>query len=245
MLERRKDNGLWDYPAGSMDLGESLDETAKRELFEETGLTAQKLELYEFLHSDTPCNVYPNGDIVYNVIGRYVCTEWTGELRPQASEVTDLCWFSFDALPENLAPGKAKKIEEYLEWRDAKAILLATDSNGINGGFWSAIDKLIIESKIVIDRPKGTKHPRFDFIYPLDYGYLENTSSMDGGGIDVWRGSMNTDLCDAVICTVDLLKKDSEIKLLIGCTEVEKDSILRFHNESELMKGAMIRRETP
>lgn len=109
-------------------------------------------------------------------------------------------------------------------------------------GFWTAIDKLVMESKIIIDRPKGTKHPRFDFIYPLDYGYLENTSSMDGGGIDVWQGSLDAHLCNAVICTVDLLKKDSEIKLLLGCTEEEKEIAMRFHNDSAYMKGVMIRR---
>lgn len=109
--------------------------------------------------------------------------------------------------------------------------------------FWAAIDTLILQSEIAIDRPKGTKHPRFDFIFPLDYGYLKNTSSMDGGGIDVWLGSIASSVCDAIVCTVDLLKKDSEIKLLIGCTEDEKKIIMRFHNESEYMKGAMIRRD--
>ena len=108
--------------------------------------------------------------------------------------------------------------------------------------FWIAIDKLVSKSKVIIDRPKGAMHPRFNFIYPLDYGYLENTSSMDGGGIDVWRGSNDANFCDAVICTVDLLKKDSEIKLLLGCTEEEKEIIMRFHNDSEYMKGIMIRR---
>jgi ribosomal-protein-alanine N-acetyltransferase len=43
LLKLLKDNGEWDCPSGSMDLGESLDETAKRELLEETGLTALKL----------------------------------------------------------------------------------------------------------------------------------------------------------------------------------------------------------
>jgi inorganic pyrophosphatase len=108
--------------------------------------------------------------------------------------------------------------------------------------FWSAIDTLISQTEIVIDRPKSTKHPRFDFIYPLDYGYLKDTTSPDGGGIDVWRGSLSAGLCDAVICTVDLLKKDSEIKLLIDCSEEEKSVIMRFHNDSEYMKGVMIRR---
>ena len=108
--------------------------------------------------------------------------------------------------------------------------------------FWTAIDTLIMESEIAIDRPKGTKHPRFDFIFPLDYGYLGDTSAMDGNGIDIWRGSLSDATCDAVICTVDLLKKDAEIKLLIGCTEEEKNIIMRFHNENEYMKGAMIQR---
>jgi inorganic pyrophosphatase len=112
-----------------------------------------------------------------------------------------------------------------------------------NQAFWQAIDKLIAESAIIIDRPKSSKHPRFDIVYPLDYGYLENTTSPDGGGIDVWRGSNSEQICDTIICTVDLLKKDSEIKLLLGCSENEKDTVLRWHNDSEMQKGVIIRRE--
>ena len=89
-----------------------------------------------------------------------------------------------------------------------------------NDGFWNAIDTLVSSGKIVIDRPKGSTHPRFSHIrYAVDYGYIENTASMDGGGIDGWRGSLPTAHVNAVICTVDLVKKDSEIKRLIGCTE--------------------------
>ena len=111
-----------------------------------------------------------------------------------------------------------------------------------NHEFWLALDRLISESKIIIDRPKGSHHPKYiNCIYPLDYGYLENTSSMDGGGIDVWRGSLDENICDAIICTVDLMKKDSEIKILIGCNEEEKDIVMKSYNE--FMKGIMIRRE--
>jgi inorganic pyrophosphatase len=106
-------------------------------------------------------------------------------------------------------------------------------------GFWQTIDKLISESKIIIDRPKGSHHPKYpDCIYPVDYGYLESTSSMDGGGIDVWKGS-DGDYVDAIICTVDLIKKDSEIKILIGCNEEEKQLALP---KNEYMKGILIRR---
>lgn len=110
--------------------------------------------------------------------------------------------------------------------------------------FWSMIDKLVESSRIVIDRPKGTAHPRYPhFIYKVDYGYLENTSAMDGGGINVWRGSTGTNHVDAIICTVDIMKKDSEIKLLISCSEDEMETVYETHNESEYMKGVFIARD--
>jgi inorganic pyrophosphatase len=109
--------------------------------------------------------------------------------------------------------------------------------------FWKAIEKLVRDSNIVIDRPKGTAHPRFpDFIYKIDYGYLENTSSMDQGGIDVWVGTDSRKQIDAIMCIVDLMKRDSEIKILIGCTEEEKEIVYQTHNETEYMKGILIRR---
>ena len=113
----------------------------------------------------------------------------------------------------------------------------------MNKEFWQAADTLASSGKIVIDRPKGSTHPRFSHIrYEIDYGYIENTTSMDGSGIDVWRGSLPSNKVDAIVCTVDLMKKDSEIKLLIGCTEEEMNIVSAFHNNSEFMKGILIRR---
>ena len=113
----------------------------------------------------------------------------------------------------------------------------------MNKDFWNAIDTLVSSGKLIIDRPKGSTHPRFSNIkYELDYGYIENTTSMDGSGIDAWRGSMQSTKVNAIICTVDLMKKDSEIKLLIGCTEEEINCVYEFHNNTEFMKGILIRR---
>ncbi|MDO4282976.1 MAG: inorganic pyrophosphatase [Clostridia bacterium] len=113
-----------------------------------------------------------------------------------------------------------------------------------NDAFWNLIDQMVESSQIVIDREKGTSHPKYpETIYEVDYGYLKNTTSMDGAGIDVWRGTANTGRVNAVICIVDLLKRDSEIKLLIGCTEEEKEKIEKFHNRYENMKGILINRE--
>ena len=114
--------------------------------------------------------------------------------------------------------------------------------DGYTEAFWKALDELVNHSEIMIDRPKGTAHPRYpDFIYKVDYGYLKDTSSMDGGGIDVWVGSGGKKI-DAILCIVDLVKKDSEIKILIGCTEEEKTIVYETHNETAFMKGILIRR---
>lgn len=109
--------------------------------------------------------------------------------------------------------------------------------------FWMALDELVYSSEIVIDRPKGTSHPKYpNFIYKVDYGYLKNTSSMDGAGIDVWVGTASEKYIDAIMVIIDLIKRDSEIKILISCTEKEKDIIYQTHNETPYMKGILVRR---
>lgn len=97
--------------------------------------------------------------------------------------------------------------------------------------FWTALDRLVAESTIRIDRPKGSSHPRFpSFVYPLDYGYLEGTEAGDGNEIDVWRGTLSPGSVTGIVCTVDMLKHDSEVKLLIGCSPEEAHIVVSTHN---------------
>jgi inorganic pyrophosphatase len=76
-------------------------------------------------------------------------------------------------------------------------------------------------------------------IYPLDYGYLAGTSSADGDGIDIWLGGMPERRVMAVICIVDLMKRDSEIKVLVSCTREEIDLVYMHHNNTAGMKGIL------
>jgi inorganic pyrophosphatase len=109
--------------------------------------------------------------------------------------------------------------------------------------FWSRLDELIKSSEIVIDRPKGTAHPRYpDLIFPLDYGYLKGTTGGDGDGIDVWIGTAPHRKLTAIAATVDMTKRDSETKLIIGCTEAEIGIIEKCHNNMH-MSGIIIRRD--
>ena len=100
-----------------------------------------------------------------------------------------------------------------------------------NPQFWQALDQLLARSALVIDRPKGSSHPRFpEMVYPLDYGYLENTASMDGEGVDVWVGTAQPPVLDGLLWVVDLPKGDVEVKLLYGCTPQERELAFQFQN---------------
>ena len=113
-----------------------------------------------------------------------------------------------------------------------------------NPEFWRALEELIAGSEIVIDRPRGSRHPRLShIIYPLDYGYLANTTSPDGDGIDVWLGSGEDRTLRAILLSVDLEKRDSEIKLLLGLSAEETAAIYAFYNEYPGMKALLIERE--
>ncbi|HEU0296005.1 MAG TPA: hypothetical protein VFR47_24915 [Anaerolineales bacterium] len=98
--------------------------------------------------------------------------------------------------------------------------------------FWQEITQLVTVTPINIDRPKGSRHPRYpDVIYPLDYGYLEETSAADGGGIDVWIGTLGARTLTGILCTFDTLRRDMEIKILLGCTDADLQIIRQFHGE--------------
>ncbi|MCP4645021.1 MAG: inorganic pyrophosphatase [bacterium] len=112
----------------------------------------------------------------------------------------------------------------------------------LQSDFWEYVDQLAGEARIVIDRPKGSRHPDFpNLVYPVDYGYLEGTSSPDGNEIDVWVGTLEPKRVMGVICTVDLTKRDSEIKVLHGCTEEEVDMVFEAMN-THGMRGLLLLR---
>jgi inorganic pyrophosphatase len=108
--------------------------------------------------------------------------------------------------------------------------------------FFEAIEHLIREYGITIDRPKGTSHPRFpDLIYPIDYGFINNTKSQDGEGIDVFLGNDNNIGVIGIICSVDTIKRDSEVKVLYRCTEENIQTVLKMMNNGP-MRGILARR---
>ena len=119
LLERRTDNGLWGYPGGGTELDERVEDAAKRELLEETGLTANSMALFGVFSGPETHYVYPNGDEVSNVDVVFLCRNWTGTIRPQKEEVSEIRFFSAADMPpvEQLSPPIRPAL---LKWREGK-----------------------------------------------------------------------------------------------------------------------------
>ena len=103
LLEERSDDGYFDFPGGALDLKETMEDAAKRELFEETGVVADELELFKVYSGEITHYVYFNGDEIYGVDAVYLCHKWHGELTPQAGEVKNLMFHSIDDMPDKMS----------------------------------------------------------------------------------------------------------------------------------------------
>ena len=117
LLQLRSDNNCWGYAGGSVELDEEVEEAAKRELFEETGLIANKLSLFGVFSGKDTHYIYPNGDEVSNIDIVYICKDYSGELRWQKGEVNDLVFFEKDNIPDNLFKPIEKVLRAYLKSR--------------------------------------------------------------------------------------------------------------------------------
>lgn len=94
--------------------------------------------------------------------------------------------------------------------------------HGRMADLFATLDSLVESSSIVIDRPRGSTHPRHEeIVYPVDYGYLEGTTAGDGDGIDVFRGTAEGAGVVGVTVSVDLGKRDAEVKVLLDCSPAE------------------------
>lgn len=100
LLNLRSDTNTWGIIGGGMELGESLEETAARELLEEAGLKAESFELIDLLSGKDLYFKYPNGDETYTVIALYKAVNISGKLKINDDESYKLQYFSLDLLPK-------------------------------------------------------------------------------------------------------------------------------------------------
>lgn len=113
LLQKRFD-GIWSIPGGFLELGESAEEAARREVFEETGIKVGKLDLIDVISGKQYFVKLPNGHEFYAVTIAYGSRELIGGvLKPDGLETIEATFFKVDELPETLHPMITKLIKRY------------------------------------------------------------------------------------------------------------------------------------
>ena len=131
LLQLRHDNHCWGYPGGSVELDEVVEDAARRELLEETGLVAGEMSLFGIFSGPEYHYVYPNGDEVSNIDIVFLCRDYEGELKCEAGETDELRFFGPHELPENLSPPVRKVI---LEWAEKVGSKSPSPTTACGGG---------------------------------------------------------------------------------------------------------------
>lgn len=99
LLNLRPDTKTWGIPDGSLEVGETLEEIAKRELKEETNFDCENFTLLNVFSGNDFYFKYPNGDELYSVIALYLADDFKGSLKIIDDESIDLSFFSNSELP--------------------------------------------------------------------------------------------------------------------------------------------------
>lgn len=117
LLQLRADTGDWGLPGGFMEPGESVEQTARREVLEETGLELGAMDLLGIFSGPAFFYQYPNGDQVYGVAVAYVSRDFCGEPAPTSSECRELRFFASEDLPDAILPVDRPIVEAYFNGR--------------------------------------------------------------------------------------------------------------------------------
>lgn len=113
LMQLRTDYNQWGFPGGSMELGESFEEVASRELKEETNLEIDDLKLIKVLSGKNTYREYPNGDKLYDITAIFVIKKYHGELKINDDESKKLDWFDINDLPENMTSYTKNYIQKF------------------------------------------------------------------------------------------------------------------------------------
>lgn len=116
LLGKRSDNKMWGYSGGAVEIDERVEDCAKRELYEEMGLTAEELEFFYVNSGPEAHYIYPNGDEVSNFEIIYICRKWHGEPKSLDGEMEELRFFSCEEIDlSEISPPIRQVVSAYID----------------------------------------------------------------------------------------------------------------------------------
>lgn len=122
LLQLRSDNETWGLPGGFMELDESVEDTAKREVYEEPGLIIGEMKLFGIYSGPDKDKTFPNGDRVALVQICFECHDFTGMLVERNDESLQNKFFPLHNLPATIFPEHKMVIEDILSKREKPII---------------------------------------------------------------------------------------------------------------------------
>ena len=122
LLQHRTDADNWCIPGGVMEIGESFEQTAKRETLEETGLEVESIELFGIYSGEKGFAEYANKDKVYSVQIIFIAKNYKGELKQKGQESREHKFFKKSELPTNLNPHQERFILDWVENKETPII---------------------------------------------------------------------------------------------------------------------------
>ena len=117
LLQKRSDTGQWCVPGGAMEIGETYEQAAMREIREEVGIEVSDLSLYGLYSGDDRLIHYPNVDEVYSLSVIFHTKSYTGEISDKDSEVIEHRFFGREEIPKDLFEPDARPILEWVSGR--------------------------------------------------------------------------------------------------------------------------------
>ncbi|MCL6605331.1 MAG: NUDIX domain-containing protein [Paenibacillus sp.] len=113
LLVKHQDQS-WGIPGGLMELGESVEECIYREVKEEIGvdIDIRSLQLFGVHSGKELFTKLKNGHEYYNIIIGYICTKYSGELKPDGDEVLEAKFFDVLEVPNMTNPYIKEKLKE-------------------------------------------------------------------------------------------------------------------------------------
>lgn len=158
--------GHWDFPKGHVEQNETEQETALREVKEETNLNVNITSDKRYI------NYYITDKKIDKTVIYFLAKKINGKEKPQEDEVQEVKWCTFNEALDTITFENTKNIFKNVI-KDIK----------IKEKYSKYLQKTI---NIKVDRQMGSKHLKHDFIYPVNYGYVPNTVSGDGEELDAY-----------------------------------------------------------